>query len=103
MDGFQHWVPCTWHLPCRNPLVGTGWAISLIFITNGHRKGSSAFVGALFFGTADSFQLREAVTNWRALTIVNPLMSGWGRGHEILRDLMEEHLAKVSGTSSWQK
>ena len=34
------------------------------------------------FGTADSFQLREAVTNWRALTIVSPLMSGWGRGHE---------------------
>ena len=33
---------------CRKALVGTGWAISLLFNTNGHRKGSSAFVGAPF-------------------------------------------------------
>ena len=55
VGGFQHWVPCTWHLPCRNPLFGTDWTISLIFIPNGHRKGSSAFVGALYLALQTVF------------------------------------------------
>ena len=38
-------------------LVGTGWAISLLFNTNGCRNDSSAFVGASFLALAvDSFQ-----------------------------------------------
>ena len=32
-------------LSCRKPLIGTGWAISLLLCTNGLRKQSSGHVG----------------------------------------------------------
>ena len=35
-------------LSCRKPLVGTGWAISLFFHTNGLRKQSFGHVGPPF-------------------------------------------------------
>ena len=34
---------------CIKALVGTGWAIFLLFGTNGFRKGSSAFIGLYFW------------------------------------------------------
>ena len=35
-------------LSCRKPLVGTGWAISLLLCTNGLRRWSSRHVGPPF-------------------------------------------------------
>ena len=35
-------------LGCRKPLVGTGWAISLLLCTNGLRRWSSRHVGPPF-------------------------------------------------------
>ena len=49
-------------------------------------------------GTVGSFQLEEAFTGWRALTIVSSLMSGRAEVMT-LRDLMEEYLAEVSSAS----
>ena len=61
---------------CRKALVGTGLGISFLFDTNG-----CLYRGSIS-GTVGSFQLGEAFTCWRALTIVSSLMSGHGRGHD---------------------
>ena len=53
---------------CRKALVGTDWAISLLFSTNGCMNCSS--------GTVDSFQLGEVFAGQTALTIVSSLISG---------------------------
>ena len=45
---------------CRKALVSTGFAISLLFDTTGHRNHSSVFVGAPLLALhVDSFQLGE--------------------------------------------
>ena len=54
---------------CRKALVGTGWAISLLFSVNKLCRGSIS-------GTVGSFQSGEAFAGQRALTTVGSLMSG---------------------------
>ena len=52
VGGFQHWAKVTdiaaSGLSCRKPLIGTRWAISLLFCTNGLTKWSSGHVGPPF-------------------------------------------------------
>ena len=38
MGRHSHDMPCTWQLSCVKALVDTGWAISLLFNTNGRRR-----------------------------------------------------------------
>ena len=66
---------------CRKALVDTGWSISLLFDKQAQIRFLCPFRGSIS-GTVDSFQSGEAFNGRRALTIVNPLMSGHGRGHE---------------------
>ena len=44
---------------CRKALVGTGWTISHLVDTNGHRKGYSAFLGAPFLALQAVFSQEE--------------------------------------------
>ena len=55
-------------LSCRNPLVGIGWAISLLLCTNGLRKQSSDHVGPPFLAVKPIFLLCKG-DHWpRAVT-----------------------------------
>ena len=74
---------------CRKDLVGTGWAISFFFNTNGRRKGSSA--------TVDNFQPLESSDHCK---LANEWV--WQRSWT-LRGLMEEPLAQVFSATSQQK
>ena len=67
---------------CRKPLVSTGWTISLLFSTNGHRNCSSDVCRGFLSDTIGSFQSAEVFAGQRALTVVSLLMSGCGQGHE---------------------
>ena len=62
----------------RKALVGTGWAI---LTQIGVDMAPLPLRGSIF-GTVSSFQLGEAFTGWRALTIKSALMSGHSRGHK---------------------
>ena len=52
---------------CTKPLVGTGWAISLLFSTNGHRNFSAVCRGFLS-DTIGSFQSGEVFVGRGALS-----------------------------------
>ena len=62
-------------LSCRKPLVGTGWAISLLLCMNSLRKQSSGHVGPPFL--AVNLFSRSRGSHWtRAVTIASLLDSG---------------------------
>ena len=63
---------------CRKALVGIGLAISLFLTQTGIDKAPLPVWGSIS-GSVGSFQLGEAFTGQRALTIVSLLMSGCGR------------------------
>ena len=63
---------------CRKALVSIGLSISLLSATNG-----LCYIMSSISGTVGGFQLGEAFTGWRALTIVSSLMSGRDKGHDL--------------------
>ena len=71
MGGFQHGVPCTWHLPwlaIRKPWSALAGPF-LSFLTQTGIERLLHLCKNSISATADSFQLGEAFTGWRALTI----------------------------------
>ena len=79
--GCHHGVLYTWQLPwlaVEKPWSALAWAF-LSFLT---QMGVTLPFRGSISGTVGSFQLGEAFTGRRALTIVSSLMSGHGRGHD---------------------
>ena len=65
-------------LSCRKPLISTGWAISLLFCTNGLRASISGSEAIFLLGKGDHWP--------RALTIASSLDNGCGLSHEYTQD-----------------
>ena len=64
-------------------LVSTGWTISDLVGTNGHRNHSSPLVEALFLVMPAVFSQEEPFASLTAQTIESLLMSGCGQGHKL--------------------
>ena len=78
---FQDGLPCTWQLPwlaIEKPWSALAWPF-LSFLT---QMGVERVLYLCKSATAHSFQLREAFTGQRALTIVSSLIGGRGKVYE---------------------
>ena len=77
---------------CRKALVGTGWAVSLLFSTNSHWDHIFVLVGTLFwqFLVRWSVHQSESPGNW---TLANERV--WPRSWTT-RQLMKKSLAQIS-------
>ena len=62
---------------CTKALISTDWAISFLYDISRHRTAPLLFCRVSISDNVGSFQSVEAFGDWRPLTIVSMLMSGF--------------------------